>query len=163
MSSALVTDQNPSSCGYSVILSVQWTGQPWRSCLKVSCGGPSSHSSRSVTRRSFKGFASTDIALVSSYSDAGGMPKSVSVLTVRQILLLCVCALMLPSAAGARTWPARFVSINDGDTIDARVCGRVFTVRLSSMQAMEQHTYSSRPSQRTGECNAVEATTPLEH
>jgi endonuclease YncB( thermonuclease family) len=101
---------------------------------------------------------------VSSYSDAGGMPKSLSVLTVRQILLLCVCALvLLPGAAGARTWPARFVSINDGDTIDARVGGRVFTVRLSSMQAMEQHTYSSHPSKRTGECNAVEATTRLEH
>ena len=90
------------------------------------------------------------------------MPKSLSVLTVRQILLLCVCALMLPSAASARTWPARFVSINDGDTIDARVGGRVFTVRLSAMQAMEQHTYSSNPGKRTGECNAVEATSRLE-
>jgi endonuclease YncB( thermonuclease family) len=91
------------------------------------------------------------------------MPKSLSVLTVRQILLLCACALMLPSAASARTWPARFVSINDGDTIDARVGGHVFTVRLSSIQAMEQHTYSANPSKRTGECNAVEATSRLEH
>jgi endonuclease YncB( thermonuclease family) len=97
-----------------------------------------------------------------SYSEAGGMPKSLSVLTVRQILLVCVCALVLPSAASARTWPARFVSINDGDTIDARVGGRVFTIRLSGIQAMEQHTYSSNPKRRTGECNAVEATARLE-
>src|SRR3954453_18168842 len=149
MSSALVTDQNPSSCGYSVIFSVQCTGQPWRNCLNVSCGGPSSHSSRSVTRRSLRGFASMDMQ-ASSYSEAGGMPKSVSVLTVCQTLFVCVCALLLPSTAQAKTWPARFVSINDGDTIDARVNGRVFTIRLSGIQAMEQHTYSSNPKRRTG-------------
>jgi endonuclease YncB( thermonuclease family) len=97
------------------------------------------------------------------YSRGACVPKSLPVLTVRQIVLSALAVLVLPGVAAARTWPARFVSINDGDTIDARVQGRVFTVRLSSMQAMEQHTYSSRPSRRTGECNAVEATARLEH
>src|SRR6478609_2660727 len=90
------------------------------------------------------------------------MPKSVSVLTVRQILLVCVCALMPASAAPAKTWPARFVSINDGDTIDARVGGHVYTIRTSGIQAMEQHHYNADPKKRTGECNAVEATARLE-
>ena len=89
------------------------------------------------------------------------MQKSVSVLTVCQFLLVCVCALT-PSAASAKTWPARFVSINDGDTIDARVGGHVYTIRTNDIQAMEQHTYSSNPAKRTGECNAVEATARLE-
>ena len=38
-SSARVTDQNPSSSGYSWI-SLQCTGQPWRRSRKISCGGP---------------------------------------------------------------------------------------------------------------------------
>jgi endonuclease YncB( thermonuclease family) len=78
-------------------------------------------------------------------------------------LLLAAC-LAVPGQPSARVhvWPARFVSINDGDTIDARIQGRVYTVRLSSVQAMEQHTYSSDPKRRTGECNAVEATARLE-
>jgi endonuclease YncB( thermonuclease family) len=84
------------------------------------------------------------------------------VLTVRQILLVCVCALTPASAASAKTWPARFVSINDGDTIDARVGGHVYTIRTSGIQAMEQHHYSADPKKRTGECNAVEATARLE-
>src|SRR5690349_5308068 len=90
-----------------------------------------------------------------------GMAKSLSVLTGCQILL-AVLALGLPGGAQARIWPARFVSVNDGDTIDARVHGHVYTIRLSSIQAMEQHTYSADPAKRTGECNAVEATARLE-
>jgi endonuclease YncB( thermonuclease family) len=58
------------------------------------------------------------------------MPKSLSVLTVRQILVLCAGALMLlPSVAGARTWTATVVSVNDGDTIHVRLNGHVKTVR----------------------------------
>ena len=48
MSSAVVTDQKPASSGYSLKRSVQWTGHSPRSCLNSSCGGPSSHSSRSA-------------------------------------------------------------------------------------------------------------------
>src|SRR4051794_8360514 len=47
-SSGLVTDQNPSSSGESLI-SPQWTGHPRRSRLKSSCGGPSAQLSRSAT------------------------------------------------------------------------------------------------------------------
>src|SRR4051794_6176731 len=93
---------------------------------------------------------------------AGGMAKSLSALTGCQILLFVLAALGFAGAAQAKTWPARFVSINDGDTIDARVNGHVYTIRLSSIQAMEQHTYGADPGRRTGECNAVEATARLE-
>ena len=48
MSSAVVTDQKPASSGYSVTRSVQWTGHSPRICLNTSCGGPSTHSSRSA-------------------------------------------------------------------------------------------------------------------
>ncbi len=41
MSSAIVTDQNPFSSGYSVTRSVQWIGHWPRICLNSSCGGPS--------------------------------------------------------------------------------------------------------------------------
>src|SRR5436305_2481369 len=50
MSSALVTDQKPCSVGNSVSFEVQCTGHSWRRRLNTSRGGPSSHSSRSVTR-----------------------------------------------------------------------------------------------------------------
>src|SRR5207248_1032086 len=52
MSSGRVTDQKPASFGYSVTFEVQWIGHSWRSSRNSSCGGPSSHSSRSVTRTS---------------------------------------------------------------------------------------------------------------
>src|SRR5947199_10180539 len=120
MSSALVTDQKPSSSGYSVIFAVQWTGQPRRSCLNVSCGGPSSHSSRSVTRRSSRGFASTDIGDLWFYSRGASVPKSLWVLTVRQIALSALVVLLLPSIAAAQTWVAPGVAVNDGDTIHVR-------------------------------------------
>src|SRR4051812_25768422 len=54
MSSGRVTDQKPFSCGNSVISDVQCTGQLARSSLKSSCGGPSSHRSRSRTLTSFR-------------------------------------------------------------------------------------------------------------
>jgi endonuclease YncB( thermonuclease family) len=97
-----------------------------------------------------------------SYSEAGGMPKSLSVLTVRQFVLVCVCALILPSAASARAWTAKVVSVNDGDTIHVRLNGQVKTVRVSSIQAMEQSVYSPYPSKRRGQCHALEATARLE-
>jgi endonuclease YncB( thermonuclease family) len=90
------------------------------------------------------------------------MPKSLSVLTVRQIVVACVCALILPTSASARTWVAKLVSVNDGDTIHVRLNGAVKTVRLSSVQAMEQSVYSPYPSKRRGQCHALEATARLE-
>jgi endonuclease YncB( thermonuclease family) len=69
---------------------------------------------------------------------------------------------MLPSAAGARTWYAPVVSVNDGDTIHVRLDGQVKTVRFSSIQAMEQSVYSPYPSKRRGQCHALEATARLE-
>src|SRR2546430_79119 len=53
-SSAVVTDQKPASSGSSSKLSVQWIGQPLRSSLKSSCGGPSCHSSRPVSSTLFR-------------------------------------------------------------------------------------------------------------
>ena len=90
------------------------------------------------------------------------MSKSVSVLTVCQFLAVCVCALIPASAASARVWNAKVVSVNDGDTIHVRLNGRVETVRFSSIQAMEQSVYSPHPSKRRGECHALEATARLE-
>ena len=90
------------------------------------------------------------------------MQKSVSVLTVCQFLAVCVCALIPASAASARVWNAKVVSVNDGDTIHVRLNGRVETVRFSSIQAMEQSVYSPHPSKRRGECHALEATARLE-
>jgi len=48
-SSAVVTDQKPGSSGNSSKLSVQWIGHFSRISLNASCGGPSSHSSGSVS------------------------------------------------------------------------------------------------------------------
>jgi endonuclease YncB( thermonuclease family) len=90
------------------------------------------------------------------------MPKSLSVLTVRQIVLFALVALVLPGAAVARTWVAPVVSVNDGDTIHVRLHGQVKTVRLSSIQAMEQTVYSPHPRLRRGECHSLEATARLE-
>jgi endonuclease YncB( thermonuclease family) len=84
------------------------------------------------------------------------------VLTVRQIFALCACALVLPSSAGARSWVAPVVSVDDGDTIHVRLNGRLKTVRISSIQAMEQSVYSPHPDKRRGECHALEATARLE-
>src|SRR3954452_12181258 len=47
MSPAVVSDQKPSSSGYSVMRSDQCTGHSERMRLKKSCGGPSAPRSRS--------------------------------------------------------------------------------------------------------------------
>jgi endonuclease YncB( thermonuclease family) len=71
-------------------------------------------------------------------------------------------ALLLPSVAAARSWVAPVVSVDDGDTIHVRLNGHVKTVRISSIQAMEQSVYSPHPKLRRGECHALEATARLE-
>ena len=53
-SSGRVIDQKPFSSGNSVISEVQCSGQFARNSLNSSCGGPSSHRSRSSTRTSFR-------------------------------------------------------------------------------------------------------------
>jgi endonuclease YncB( thermonuclease family) len=73
-----------------------------------------------------------------------------------------VSALLLPSAAAARSWVAPVVSVDDGDTLHVRLGGRVKTVRVSSIQAMEQSVYSPHPKLRRGACHALEATARLE-
>jgi endonuclease YncB( thermonuclease family) len=73
-----------------------------------------------------------------------------------------VSALLLPSAAAARSWVAPVLSVDDGDTIHVRLNGRVETVRVSSIQAMEQSVYSPHPTLRRGACHALEATARLE-
>jgi endonuclease YncB( thermonuclease family) len=90
------------------------------------------------------------------------VPKSVSVLTLRQIALSALVAALAPGAAAARTWVAPVVSVNDGDTIHVRLHGAVRSVRVSSIQAMEQSVYSPHPGKRRGECHALEATARLE-
>jgi endonuclease YncB( thermonuclease family) len=82
-------------------------------------------------------------------------------LTLRQTFLSALIALVLPSAAAAHSWVAPVVSVNDGDTIHVRLHG-VRTVRVSSIQAMEQSVYSPHPALRRGECHALEATARLE-
>ena len=88
------------------------------------------------------------------------MPRQLK-LTLCLILAALVWA-SAPASAGARTWYAKVVSVNDGDTIHVRLSGRVFTVRLSSIQAMEQTVYNPHPSKRRGECHSLEATARLE-
>jgi endonuclease YncB( thermonuclease family) len=89
------------------------------------------------------------------------MPRQPS-LHVAFLLAALGVAAFSPSLAGARFWSARVVSVNDGDTIHARVSGRVFTVRLSSIQAMEQSVYNPNPKLRRGDCHSREATARLE-
>lgn len=87
---------------------------------------------------------------------------------LRQLkLTVCLIAAALAcgafaGAATARSWTARVVSVNDGDTIHVRLSGGVFIVRLSSIQAMEQTVYNPNPKLRRGECHSLEATARLE-
>ena len=104
---------------------------------------------------------------------------------MRRLILLFLTALLaataVPAAADAarrgqcllRTsgpqcylWTGKVTFIADGDTVYVDVDGdgsrTRFPVRITGMNAMEQTTYTSRASQRRGECHAVEATARLE-
>jgi endonuclease YncB( thermonuclease family) len=63
-------------------------------------------------------------------------------------------------------WTGRVTAVHDGDTMDVDVYGDGTSVparvRIAGIQAMEQAVYSSVPSQRRGDCHAVEATARLE-
>src|SRR5947208_2827202 len=72
MSSAVVTDQKPSSSGNSVIPSLQCTGHWPRISRKSSCGGPSSQYSRSPTSTSFSFLPTVAIQTSDSPYGLGG-------------------------------------------------------------------------------------------
>jgi endonuclease YncB( thermonuclease family) len=88
-----------------------------------------------------------------------------------------LAATVLASPAAARTtkgpclpgskarctfWTGKVKSVNDGDTFDVDIDGdgtsRAFTIRILGIQSMEETRYSNVPSERRGECTAVEAT-----
>jgi endonuclease YncB( thermonuclease family) len=61
---------------------------------------------------------------------------------------------------------ATVTSVNDGDTFDVRIDGdrsrRTYTVRLTGYNSTEETRYSNKPSERRGECTAVEATAQVD-
>jgi endonuclease YncB( thermonuclease family) len=63
-------------------------------------------------------------------------------------------------------WTGKATFVADGDTLYVDIDGdgtrRSFPVRITGINAMEQTTYTSRASQRRGECHAVEATARLD-
>jgi endonuclease YncB( thermonuclease family) len=96
-------------------------------------------------------------------------------------LLIAICAVFLvPSAATAASgpcgpqagtptchlWYGTVTFIGDGDTVSVRLDGHPndtpIRVRVTGIQAMEEHVYTTDPAQRRGECQANEATARLE-
>ena len=57
-------------------------------------------------------------------------------------------------------WTGKVTFVADGDTVYVNIDGdgsrRSFPVRITGINATEQTTYSSRASQRRGECHALE-------
>jgi endonuclease YncB( thermonuclease family) len=62
-------------------------------------------------------------------------------------------------------WTGRVTSIVDGDTFHVDLSGdgvgRLYKVRVTGINAMEQTVYSDNPAARRGECHALEATARL--
>lgn len=63
-------------------------------------------------------------------------------------------------------WTGRVTLVNDGDTFYVDLSGdgsrRIYKVRITGINAMEQTVYSPNPAARRGECHALEATARLE-
>ncbi len=96
------------------------------------------------------------------------------------LLLALFAAAVLPAAASAKTtrclprgtsplcyaWTAKVTFVADGDTIYADIDGDGSHahkhIRITGLNAMEQTTYTSRASQRRGECHSTEATARLD-
>jgi endonuclease YncB( thermonuclease family) len=81
-------------------------------------------------------------------------------------------AIVAPCGVGAGSpvchfWNGKVTFIGDGDTISVDLAGhkgeRPVRVRITGIQAMEEHVYTDNPADRTGECHANEATARLEH
>src|SRR5215212_11152587 len=104
---------------------------------------------------------------------------------MRRLILLLLTSLLLaaatPAAADAAErgqcllrksgpqcylWTGKVTFVADGDTVYVDIDGdgsrSRFPVRITGINAMEQTTYTSRASQRRGECHAVEATARLD-
>src|SRR3954447_22647682 len=98
------------------------------------------------------------------------------------ITAACLLAVWAP-AASAATGPCRLgvadsprcilqdgkvTFIGDGDTVSVKLDSQKpkdapVHVRITGFQAMEEHVYTTDPSQRVGECHAGEATARLEY
>lgn len=78
------------------------------------------------------------------------------------------CILGKPHSPRCRLWNGKVTFIGDGDTVNVRLSGQSkkkpgTRIRLTGIQAMEEHTYTSDPRKRRGECHANEATARLEY
>jgi endonuclease YncB( thermonuclease family) len=66
-----------------------------------------------------------------------------------------------PSSPSCQVWTAKVVSVNDGDTIGVDLDGdgtrRIYQVRFTGIQAMEETRYSDDPAKLRGQCHAVTA------
>lgn len=101
-------------------------------------------------------------------------------------LLTAIIAALIAAAAGAGNasaitgpcgvgagapvcnfWNGKVTFVGDGDTISVDLAGHEgeppVRVRITGIQAMEEHVYTNKPQDRTGECHANEATARLEH
>ncbi|HEX5619127.1 MAG TPA: lamin tail domain-containing protein [Solirubrobacteraceae bacterium] len=96
------------------------------------------------------------------------------------VVLMAAAGLAWPGSADARSgpclipgstlrcalWTAKVVYIADGDTFYADLRGdgsrRIYTVRITGVNAMEQTVYSAHSWQRRGYCHSLEATSRLE-
>lgn len=65
------------------------------------------------------------------------------------------------SVPRCQVWTGTVTFVDDGDTLDVRVAGRVQRVRVTGIQAMEQTAYSKDPAKRRGTCSALAATAAL--
>jgi endonuclease YncB( thermonuclease family) len=93
---------------------------------------------------------------------------------------LCVLACWAPAAGASsgpcapgpgsptcKLWYGTVTFIGDGDTVSVKLDGHPkdppVHVRMTGIQAMEEHVYTNRPQDRVGECHANEATARLEY
>src|SRR4051812_13529190 len=60
-------------------------------------------------------------------------------------------------------WTGRVTFVADGDTLDVRLGGRKYRIRMTGINAQELRVYSSQRSRRRGECHAIKATEDLIH
>jgi endonuclease YncB( thermonuclease family) len=70
------------------------------------------------------------------------------------------------SPARCHFWYGKVTAVNDGDTFDVNIDGdgtqRGFTTRITGINTTEETRYSNVPSERRGECTAVQATAQVD-